>query len=191
MWARITRLSSIKDCFDNSNSITQVSDRYPGGYAGRASYLSGAKGMIIRPVEPDDKAEWLRIRLELWPDSPEKEAEEIDRFLAGYPLPTLMAAFVCTRPESGLCGLAEVAIHESAPGCVTDRIGYLEAWYVDPDWRGQGVGRALVERVEEWARAAGCREMASDTEPAYPLSPAAHAALGYEEVARFFRKDLS
>lgn len=146
--------------------------------------------MIIRPVEPADKAEWLRLRLELWPDSPEKEAEEIDRFLAGYPLPTLMAAFVAVRSEGGLCGLAEVAIHESAPGCKTDRVGFLEAWYVDADWRGRGVGRALVERVEAWARAAGCREMASDTTPYYPLSPAAHAALGYEEVARYFRKDL-
>ena len=141
--------------------------------------------MIIRPVEPADQAEWLRLRLELWPDSTaEEEAEVIDRFLAGYPLPTLMAAFVGVRPEGGLCGLVEVAIHETAPGCTTDRIGFLEAWYVDPDWRGRGMGRALV------ARAAGCREMASDTEPAYPLSPAAHAALGYEEVARFFRKDI-
>ena len=92
-----------------------------------------------------------------------------------------------SRPFSTL---AKDASHETAPGCTTDRIGFLEAWYVDPDWRGRGMGRALVARAEAWARAAGCREMASDTEPAYPLSPAAHAALGYEEVARFFRKDI-
>lgn len=29
-----------------------------------------------------------------------------------------------------------------------------------------------------------------DTTPFYPLSPAAHAALGYVEVERYFRKDL-
>ncbi len=79
----------------------------------------------------------------------------------------------------------------SRPGCKTERIGYLEAWYVDPDCRGHGVGRALVAAGEEWARAAGCREMASDTNPSYPVSPAAHAALGYKEVERFFRKELS
>jgi aminoglycoside 6'-N-acetyltransferase I len=72
----------------------------------------------------------------------------------------------------------------------SDRIGYLEAWYVDPDWRGQGVGRALAQAAEDWARAQGCREMASDTTPSYPVSPAAHAALGYQEVERLFRKDL-
>jgi aminoglycoside 6'-N-acetyltransferase I len=102
----------------------------------------------------------------------------------------LHAAFVCPRPDTGLCGLAEVSIHSAAPGCTTDRIGYLEGWYVDPDYRGQGIGRALVRVAEEWARSEGCLEMASDTDPSYPISPAAHAALGYQEVQRYFRKDL-
>ena len=147
--------------------------------------------MVIRAVEARDREEWLRMRLALWPDSaPEEEAEEMAVFLAGYPLPELMAAFVAERPEGGLCGLAEVSIHQSAPGCETERVGFLEAWYVDEDQRQSGLGRALVERVETWARAAGCREMASDTTPFYPLSPAAHAALGYEEVERYFKKVL-
>ena len=147
--------------------------------------------MIIRPIQPSDAAAWLRMRMALWPDSsPEKEAEEITQFFAGWLLPLLQAAFVCPRPDGGLCGLVEVSIHTSAPGCTTDRIGYLEAWYVDPDWRGHGVGRELAQAAEEWARGQGCREMASDTIPSYPVSPLAHAALGYQEVERFFRKEL-
>lgn len=151
----------------------------------------------IRAVRPGDEGEWLRLRLALWPDAaPDEQAAEIARFLAGDPLPDLMAAFVAARPGGGLCGLVEVSIHASAPGCTTGRVGYLEAWYVDADWRERGLGRALVAAGEAWARAAGCREMASDTDPSYPTSPAAHAALGYAEVgyagvARFFRKDLS
>jgi aminoglycoside 6'-N-acetyltransferase I len=48
----------------------------------------------------------------------------------------------------------------------------------------------LVEAAEKWASEQGCREMASDTNPDYPVSPAAHAALGYLEVERYFHKEL-
>jgi aminoglycoside 6'-N-acetyltransferase I len=148
----------------------------------------------IRPVQSSDVAEWLRMRMALWPDSdPATEAEDVAKFLATSPrtaLPMLDEAFVCPRPDTGLCGLVEVSIRQTAPGCKTDRIGYLEAWYVDPDCRGQGVGRALVKVAEAWAKSKGCVEMASDTTPSYPVSPAAHAALGYQEVERYFRKDL-
>lgn len=150
--------------------------------------------MTVRPVQASDAEEWFRMRMALWPGSnPDVQNEEIAHFLTvpALPvLPTLYAAFVCTRSEGGLCGLVEVSIHSVAPGCKTDRIGYLEGWYVDPDCRAQGVGRALVEKAEAWAKSEGCVEMASDTTPSYPLSPAAHDALGYQEVERFFRKDL-
>ena len=103
-----------------------------------------------------------------------------------------MPVFVAERPDGGFCGLMEVAIRDKAPGCTTTKIGYLEAWYVDPDWRRQGVGRLLVEAAEAWAIAQGCTEMASDTDAGYPLSPTAHDRLGYQEVGReiFFRKGL-
>jgi aminoglycoside 6'-N-acetyltransferase I len=149
--------------------------------------------MQVRLVRESDAAEWLRLRMALWPDSsPGKEQEEIEAYFAGPPdpmRPFLGAAFVCKRP-GGLCGMSEVSIRAGAPGCTSDRVGYLEAWYVDPGARQGGVGRALAEAAEQWARAQGCAEMASDTTPSYPLSPAAHAALGYQEVERFFRKDL-
>lgn len=150
--------------------------------------------MIVRAVHTCDAREWLRMRMALWPDSDlAKEASEIAHFLADPPLPPLPelhAAFVCVRPDAGLCGLVEVSIHRTAPGCTSDRIGYLEAWYVDAHWRGQGIGRELVQMAEAWAREQGCREMASDTDPSYSVSPVAHAALGYQEVQRYFRKDL-
>jgi aminoglycoside 6'-N-acetyltransferase I len=144
--------------------------------------------VTIRPLRDTDAVEWLRLRRDLWRtiavDELKREMRVIRADLDRQPV------FVAERPDGGLCGLVEVSIRSAAPGCTTDRIGYLEAWYVDPDWRGQGLGRRLVETAEAWARSAGCREMASDTTPAYPLSPMAHAALGYQEVERYFRKDL-
>jgi aminoglycoside 6'-N-acetyltransferase I len=137
--------------------------------------------MSIRPLRPTDQSKWLRLRRALWPDPEEdleQEMEVIGADLSRQPV------FVAQRPEGGLCGFVEVTIHSSAPGCTSARIGYLEAWYVDPDWRRQGLGRRLVETAEAWAKSQGCREMASDTSPDYPLSPAAHTGVGYQEVER-------
>jgi aminoglycoside 6'-N-acetyltransferase I len=79
-----------------------------------------------------------------------------------------------------------------AEGCNTSPIGYLEGWYVEPEQRGKGIGRALVRKAEAWAAASGCKEMASDAEFANKLGRAAHEKLGYEEVEvlAHYRKPL-
>jgi aminoglycoside 6'-N-acetyltransferase I len=102
-------------------------------------------------------------------------------------------AFLAERPEGGLCGFLEAAIHPWAVGCEHRPVGYIEGWYVDPDMRRQAVGRALVEAAEAWARSEGCRQMASDTQTENLVSQHAHAALGYQESYRlvYFRKDLA
>ncbi len=150
--------------------------------------------MVIRVVESADSAEWIRMRNALWPHEIGPETiREVEEFLANFPRrprEMLHEVFICQRPSGGLCGMLEVSIRTTAPGCQTNHIGYIEGWYVDPDWRGKGIGRALVERAEAWAREQGCTEMASDTTPDYPTSPAAHAALGYLETERYFRKEL-
>ena len=63
---------------------------------------------------------------------------------------------------------------------------------MDVGKRRHGVGRALVRAAEEWGRAQGCSEFASDTEIDNEDSAKAHAALGFEEVERIrcFRKSL-
>jgi aminoglycoside 6'-N-acetyltransferase I len=80
--------------------------------------------------------------------------------------------------------MTEVSIRSYADGCQGSHVGYLEAWYVDPDFRGQGVGRALVMAVEAWARQQGCSEMASDADLDNTISQAAHQRLGYVETGR-------
>jgi aminoglycoside 6'-N-acetyltransferase I len=152
---------------------------------------TASANVLIRLVGDTDQAEWLRLRQALWPgDSLAEHACEMNAICANL---TRQPVFVAEAPAGGLCGLLEVAIHTSAEGCTTDNVGYLEGWFVEPSWRGQGIGRALVAGAEAWARAQGCTEMASDTTLDYPLSPLAHARLGYQETSRRFhyRKDLA
>ena len=134
------------------------------------------------------------MREALWPASPGEtsdHAEEIARFYAGQldePLAVLMAV-----DDSGRAvGFAELSIRNYAEDCLTNRVAYLEGWYVDPRARRQGVGAALVRAAEDWGRAQGCTEFASDALIDNDVSAAAHQALGFTETAqiRCFRKDL-
>ena len=92
-----------------------------------------------------------------------------------------------------VAGFAEVSRRAYAEGCETSPVGFLEGWYVVPERRREGIGRALVAAAEGWAHALGCREFASDALAENSVSAAAHRALGFEEVEviRCFRKGLA
>lgn len=138
----------------------------------------------VRPLRREDLPAYLALRRELWPEAGE---EGVEALLEGL----RQAAFVA-EVEGELLGFVEVGLRPYAEGCETSPVGYLEGWYVRPPWRRQGVGRALVERAEAWARAQGCTEMASDAQLENLLGQEAHRHLGYQEVERIvcFRKPL-
>jgi len=100
--------------------------------------------------------------------------------------------FVAEREDGSIAGFVEVGARPYADGCDTSPVGYIEAWYVDPDVRRSGYGRALLEAAEDWARTRGYREMASDAQLNNEISHAAHHRAGYAEVDRIvqFRKVL-
>jgi aminoglycoside 6'-N-acetyltransferase I len=146
--------------------------------------------MAVRPVAAADRERWIAMRSALWPDADREElAAEADAYLSGA---AFMIEAVFVAGEAVPIGFAEISRRSCAEGCITTPVAYLEGWYVEPDERGHGVGRALVAAAEEWARARGCREFASDALLDNAASAAAHAALGFEEVEqiRCFRKDL-
>lgn len=149
----------------------------------------------VRSAKPDDAADWLRMRNALWPelgrDDERTHPGEIAQFFAGSlgnPLEVLLAVDERGTPV----GFAELSIRNYAEECVTDRVAYLEGWYVDAEWRRRGVGKALIEAAESWARAQGCTEFGSDALLENETSAAAHLALGFEETVqiRCFRKQL-
>jgi len=101
--------------------------------------------------------------------------------------------FVIDRGDGNLAGFVEAGARAYADGCDTSPVGYIEAWFVDPDSRRQGRGRALLAAAEDWARAQGYTEMASDALLDNVVSHRAHAAAGYVEMERLvvFRKPLT
>jgi aminoglycoside 6'-N-acetyltransferase I len=146
----------------------------------------------VRAVTPADLERWADLRQALWADQPRDElAAEAGAYLDGRGF-MLEAVFVAVDETDRAVGFAEISLRPYAEGCTTTPVGFLEGWFVAPEWRGRGVGRALTAAAEEWARGRGCREFASDTTLDNVSSAAAHEALGFEEVEqlRCFRKAL-
>lgn len=146
--------------------------------------------VTVRPVTRADASSWLAMRQALWPDEQDDHTGEIEAFFAGrlrMPIQVLLAV-----QGAAVVGFVELSIRAYAEGCRTDRVAFLEGWYVVPEARRKGVGRALVAASENWGRAQGCTEFGSDAVYGNTTSQVAHKALGFEEVVqiRCFRKDL-
>ena len=146
---------------------------------------------IIRPVTAEDKLAWLGMREALWPDESGSHPREVDDFLAGR-LKMPLAVLLAVDNNGTALGFVELSIRAYAEDCVTDRVAYLEGWYVAPEARRRGIGAALVRAAEDWGRAQGCTELGSDALLDNDVSAAAHRALGFDETVqiRCFRKHL-
>ena len=151
--------------------------------------------MNIRPLQLHEHERWIELRHALWPHEPmqqiRREADEY--FTPAGLLDGLPAEVIVAQAQDGrLVGFVEVSLRPYARGCVTSPVGFLEAWYVEPDLRRRGIGRALVEAAERWAREKGCSEFASDRDNWNLLSHQAHVALRYEPTDRnvYFTKPL-
>ena len=147
----------------------------------------------VRPATKDDAAVWLRMREALWPEYASTwHADEIGQFFAGK-LSMPLAVLIAHDDSGKALGFVELSIRNYAEDCVTDRVAYLEGWYVVPGARRRGIGRALMNASEQWARAQGCTEFGSDAVIDNEVSAAAHRALGFAETVqiRCFRKQLA
>ena len=124
---------------------------------------------------------------------PEHASDDLARGMLEFRARHDAEVFLAERPDGSIAGFVEVGTRPYADGCDTSPVGYIEAWYVDPDARRSGHGRALLTAAESWARRLGCTEMASDAQLDNLVSHAAHLHSGYLEVDRIvqFRKALS
>lgn len=138
----------------------------------------------VRLAAPTDLEVVARHFASLWPEgSFEEHRSEALAILAGRPSSTMPLVVFVAEVDAAIVGVVEVGLRSHADGCDPQRpVGFLEGWYVDPEHRRRGVGRALITAAEEWAVAQGCEEMASDTWIDSQPSQRAHEGLGFEVV---------
>ena len=92
-------------------------------------------------------------------------------------------------PHGGLW-LAVADGDTSGIGCVAlrplgDRAAEVKRMFVDPAYRGRGVGRALMERVIAEARARGHTVLRLGTLDDMDVAQALYRSLGFQPVARY------
>ena len=135
----------------------------------------------IRQARPRDKASWLRLRHALWPDCTEhKHVLEMGQLLRSAGV-----VFVAEDARAKLIGFAEVSLRQDhVDGASISPVPYLEAWFVDASFRRQGIGRALMNAVEQWAISRGYTELASDALLENSQSIRLHKQFGFVEIDR-------
>ena len=137
--------------------------------------------MTIRRAAPADLAHVLRLALLLWPDNePEALSAELTALLARRDA----AVFLCEW-DGAAAGFAQCQLRRDyVEGCETSPVGYLEGVYVEEAHRREGAASALLAACQDWARAQGCREFASDCELVNADSLRFHLRAGFEETNR-------
>lgn len=144
----------------------------------------------VRPLRENDLDDWFRLRRSLWDATRDDDhkSEMIDILEHPDSQLVLFAEFTPGK----IVGFLEASIRPYVEDCETDHVGYLEGWFVEPEFRKRGIGRELVRQAESWAADKGCTEMASDAELGNDMSLAAHLNLGYKETSRLvhLRKEL-
>ena len=137
-------------------------------------------------------ANWATMRAALWPRlSLAEHADELTTLLEDASAD--LASFMAVTTDGDVAGFAEIALrHDYVNGCETTPVAFLEGIYVSPEHQRTGAARMLVAAAENWARQAGCAELASDALLENRDSHAFHLAAGFAETERvvFYRKEI-
>jgi aminoglycoside 6'-N-acetyltransferase I len=141
-----------------------------------------ASALKVRPVIAADRAEWARMRQDLWPDCRPARSKLEMRELLGDP--KKFGVLVLDRGDGRLGGFVELALRDGVDGAKREITAYVEGWWVDADLRGKAWGRKLIAAASRWAAQRGMVELASDAELWNEVGIAAHQRVGFREVER-------
>jgi GNAT superfamily N-acetyltransferase len=111
--------------------------------------------LVVRPLEKSDHAEWRRLWTGYLTFYESTVPEEVYAstwkrlFEPGEFEPRGWLAVLDGRPV----GLVHALLHRTCWSVANNC--YLQDLFADPEARGQGIGRALIERVYRWADEVG------------------------------------
>lgn len=132
--------------------------------------------IITGRLGPDDREAWERCFRAYIDFYGRSEGQEMyDRAWREFQDDTRLHA-LGARFDGRLVGITHFFVHPSTSG---PDVCYLQDLYTDPEVRGRGVGRALIDAVAQWAEGKGCNRVYWNTQTSN--TTARHL---YDKVAR-------
>ena len=103
----------------------------------------------MKIIEADNSHvdDWIAVRMRLWDDSRAMHVAEIQEILDSQ----FATAFLLLDEAQLTVGFIEGVVY-SRQG---QRYGYIEGWYVEPEYRGQGYGGQLLGAVVSYVKLQG------------------------------------
>ncbi len=145
--------------------------------------------MIIKKAAREEAAAAAGLAIQMWE---ENTLEELTEEFAEN-IQTDDGAIFLAMSENRAVGFAQCGLrHDYVEGTDSSPVGYLEGILVEEAYRKRGIAKELLKACENWARARGCEEFASDCELTNEVSLAFHLNMGFEEANRIicFTKKL-
>lgn len=145
--------------------------------------------VIIKKAAIEDAKTVASLAIEMWKSHTIEElTEEFYDYINKDSRVTFLAILDGCVIGFAQCGLR----HDYVEGTDTSPVGYLEGIFVAEEYRNRGVAKDMMKDCQEWAKAQGCSEFASDCELINEDSLKFHLKMGFEEANRIicFTKKL-
>jgi ribosomal protein S18 acetylase RimI-like enzyme len=103
----------------------------------------------------------------------------------------MAATFVAEPQGAALAGFVTVAVGDETHSLFqSQRNGRVGTLGVSPEWRGQGIGRALMQHAQDWASARGAMELRLNVWAFNDSALRLYRELGYEMRMHTLAKPL-
>jgi GNAT superfamily N-acetyltransferase len=141
----------------------------------------GGAPLIVRPAAKEDAPAMASLLAHLgYPAAAEDLPARLERVRASGD-----DAYVAVS-SGEIVGLATVHSRDVLHGALP--VAQLTALVVPPDMRGRGIGRALVNVAEQWAREKGAERLVVTTALHRADAPPFYERLGFEHTGRRYVK---
>jgi len=137
--------------------------------------------MGIVNVDTNNVKEWVNLGMMLFPDSSFDEEFDLHRKI----LAAENHVGLLYQKNNQYVGFMYLSIrNDYVNGADTSPVAFVEAIYVLPDYRQQGIGKEFIEYAGKYAKQKGITQLASDCFVDNNLSENFHKSCGFIEKER-------